>query len=80
MILIAPRRKVNTKDIEVDSWGSPKGTFQGSGRSISIALGRKPASTDVLECHPFDVEILRIHPAKSPISIISTAHSESSIT
>jgi mannose-6-phosphate isomerase-like protein (cupin superfamily) len=58
--------KVNTKDIEEDTWVSPKGKFSGAGKAVSEALGRKPASTDLDERHPFDVEILRISPGKSP--------------
>jgi uncharacterized cupin superfamily protein len=38
----------------------------GEGIEISEALGRKPSSTDLLERHPFDVEILRIPPGKAP--------------
>jgi uncharacterized cupin superfamily protein len=59
-------RKVNVKDIPEDSWSSPQGTFQGSGRGLSEALGRKATSTDLMERHPFDVEILRIAPGKTP--------------
>src|ERR1051326_1437998 len=57
-------RKVNTKDIAEDSWLSPKGKFAGGSKDISIALGRKPLSTDLRERHPFDVEICRIPPGK----------------
>jgi uncharacterized cupin superfamily protein len=59
-------RKVNVKDIAEDTWSSPKGKFQGAGRGLSEALGRKAASTDLVERHPFDVEILRIGPGKTP--------------
>jgi uncharacterized cupin superfamily protein len=59
-------RKVNVKDISEDSWSSPKGKFQGAGRGLSEALGRKATSTDLMERHPFDVEILRIGPGKTP--------------
>jgi uncharacterized cupin superfamily protein len=38
----------------------------GAEKEISIALGRKPASTDLMERHPFDVEIARIPPGKIP--------------
>src|SRR5690242_12281028 len=48
------------------TWTSPKGTFAGSGREVSEALGRKPHSTDFMERHPFDIEILRIPPGKAP--------------
>ena len=59
-------RKVNTKDIVELTWASPKGKFAGAGKQISEALGRKPQSTDLRERHPFDVEILRIAPGKTP--------------
>lgn len=59
-------RKVNVRNIAEDSWSSPKGKFEGAGRGISEALGRKPSSTDLMERHPFDVEILRISPGKTP--------------
>lgn len=38
----------------------------GAGRQVSEALGRDPRSTDLMKRHPFDVEILRIPPGKSP--------------
>jgi uncharacterized cupin superfamily protein len=57
-------RKVNTRDIAEDSWTSPKGRFAGASKEISVALGRKPRSTDLRERHPFDVEICRIPPGK----------------
>ncbi len=59
-------RKINTNLLTEVSWASPKGTFAGAGKEVSEALGRKPASTDLKERHPFDVEILRIPPGKSP--------------
>ena len=55
---------INTRDIPEESWASPKGKFGGAGRQVSVALGRNPASTDLLERHPFDVEISRIPPGK----------------
>jgi uncharacterized cupin superfamily protein len=57
---------INTNHIEEQAWSSPKGTFAGSSKDVSIALGRKPESTDLLERHPFDVEICRIPPGKAP--------------
>lgn len=57
-------RKVNTRDIKEEVWASPKGKFGGSGKEISVALGRKPASMDLMERHPFDVEICRVPPGK----------------
>ena len=59
-------RKVNVREIAEESWASPSGKFGGFGKEISIALGRKPFSTDLKERHPFDVEIMRIPPGKIP--------------
>jgi uncharacterized cupin superfamily protein len=59
-------RKVNTKEMAEDAWTSPKGKFSGAGKEISEALGRDPSSTDLRKRHPFDVEILRIPPGKTP--------------
>lgn len=59
-------RKVNTNELEPLKWSSPKGTFAGEGVQVSEGLGRKRDSTDLLERHPFDVEILRIPPGKAP--------------
>ena len=59
-------QKINTRTIAEHDWISPKGKFAGAGKQVSEALGRNPTSTDLLERHPFDVEILRIPPGKSP--------------
>jgi uncharacterized cupin superfamily protein len=59
-------KKINTNRLEEKSWASPKGKFSGAGKQVSEALGRKPKSTDLLERHPFDVEICRIPPGKTP--------------
>ena len=58
-------RKINIKDIPEESWTSPKGKFGGASQEISVALGRKPESTDLNERHPFDIEICRIPPGQS---------------
>jgi uncharacterized cupin superfamily protein len=58
--------KVNTNTLPEFDWSSPKGKFAGSGKEISEALGRVPASTDLAKRHPFDVEICRIPPGKTP--------------
>jgi uncharacterized cupin superfamily protein len=58
-------QKINIKDVTEESWSSPKGKFGGASKNISIALGRKPASTDLNERHPFDIEIARIPPGKT---------------
>ena len=59
-------RKVNTNSMAELTWSSPKGKFAGAGKQVSEALGRKPLSTDLNERHPFDVEICRIAPGKTP--------------
>jgi len=59
-------RKVNTKELPELSWSSPKGKFAGAGIEISEALGRQPQSTDLMQRHPFDVEILRLTPGQTP--------------
>jgi uncharacterized cupin superfamily protein len=59
-------RKINTKDMAEVSWSSPRGKFVGAGKQVSEELGRKPQSTDLKERHPFDVEICRIPPGKTP--------------
>lgn len=59
-------QKVNTNDLVPQSWSSPKGTFAAEGIQVSQALGRNRDSTDLLQRHPFDVEILRIPPGKAP--------------
>jgi uncharacterized cupin superfamily protein len=59
-------RKVNTAKMAEVTWRSPKGKFGGAGKEISEELGRKPLSTDLDERHPFDVEICRIAPGKTP--------------
>ena len=58
--------KVNTNSMTEETWSSTKGKFAGAGKEVSEALGRKPQSTDLNERHPFDVEICRIPPGKTP--------------
>jgi uncharacterized cupin superfamily protein len=58
-------QKVNTNNLAEESWSSPKGRFVSAGKGVSEALGRKPRSTDLMERHPFDVEIQRIPPHKT---------------
>jgi len=59
-------RKINTRDMEELTWSSPGGTFWGAGKQVSEALGRDPLSTDVMQRHPFDVEIQRLPPGTTP--------------
>ena len=59
-------KKINLRDIKEESWTSPKGTFQGSSKEVSVALGREPASLDLTKRHPFDIEILRLAPGQKP--------------
>ena len=65
LIYVVAMRKVNTNNMEELVWSSPKGKFAGAGKQVSEALGRKPFSTDLMERHPFDIEILRIPPRKA---------------
>ena len=58
--------KINTAKMAEVAWSSPKGKFAGAGKEISEELGRNPQSTDLKERHPFDVEICRIPPGKTP--------------
>ncbi len=57
---------VNTMKMAEITWSSPKGKFAGAGRQISEELGRQPQSSDLNERHPFDVEICRVPPQKTP--------------
>ena len=59
-------KKINLRDIKEESWTSPKGTFSGASKEVSVALGREPTSTDLRKRHPFDVEILRLAPGQNP--------------
>ena len=59
-------RKINTNRLEEITWSSPKGKFAGAGKQVSEALGRQPRSTDLMQRHPFDVELLRVPPGKIP--------------
>ena len=56
--------KVNLSAIPEQTYVSPKGRYASGSRGLSEALGRKPDSTDLLERHPFDVEISRVPPGK----------------
>jgi uncharacterized cupin superfamily protein len=58
--------KINTHELREETWSSPKGKFAGAGKEVSEALGRQPRSTDLMQRHPFDVEIVRIPPGKAP--------------
>jgi uncharacterized cupin superfamily protein len=59
-------KKINSNELKEEAWSSPKGKFAAAGKEISEALGRNPNSTDIMERHPFDVEIVRIAPGKRP--------------
>jgi uncharacterized cupin superfamily protein len=61
-------KKINAGALEWEAYFSPKRAFGGYGKPLSGALGRKPESTDLLERHPFDVEIQRI-PAGMPATV-----------
>ena len=58
-------RKVNVKEVKEVERTSPKGKFHKFARDISIALGRKPESLDLMKRHPFDLALVRIPKGKS---------------
>src|SRR5438477_12740217 len=58
-------RKVNIKDIEEESWQSPRGKYAVSFKGISEALGRDPQSLDLSKRWPFDLEWNLVPPGKS---------------
>lgn len=51
-------KKINSNELAEETWSSPKGKFAGAGKEISEALGRIPRSTDLIERHPCDVEMI----------------------
>lgn len=59
-------RIVNSKNLEPVKWSSPKGTMAGEGLQISEGLGRNRDSTDLMERHPFDVELMTIPAGMAP--------------
>ncbi len=58
-------QKINSNEIEANSWKSPKGKFGGSNKNLSTALGREDKSTDLLKRHPFDVAITTLAPGQT---------------
>jgi len=60
-----PMKIVNHNELKEEYWASPKGTYVTGDKQISIALGRVPASSDLNERHPFDVDICRIPAGKT---------------
>jgi uncharacterized cupin superfamily protein len=58
-------KKINTRDVPRSAKTSPKGKFSRVNADISVALGRKPDSTDLVERHPFDVQNCSIPPGTS---------------
>jgi uncharacterized cupin superfamily protein len=58
--------KINTNSLAEESWSSPKGKFAGAGKEILVALEQKGTSAGSTQRCPFDVELLRIPPGKTP--------------
>src|SRR5207302_5704273 len=54
-------KKVNVRDLTEELWSSPKKKYVGAGKELSIALRHDDGRP-----HPFDIEILRIPPGKTP--------------
>jgi len=67
-------KKINTNDLDELTWSSPSGKFAGAGKQVSIALGRDPKSTDLMQRHPFDIEISRLEPGKVPCPYHAHSH------
>ncbi len=57
--------KINTHRMAESESFSPQGKYGAIGKDVSEALGREPASFDLMKRHPFDVEISRIPPGKT---------------
>lgn len=55
---------VNSREVNEETWVSPRGKFGGASRGLSHALGREEGSTDLMRRHPFDVEITRLAPGQ----------------
>ncbi len=58
------QRKLNLDDVPWETWSSPKGTFRGNSKELSIALGAKRNTATGLGGHPFDVEFGRLAPGE----------------
>ena len=58
-------RKVNLKDVPEQEKHSPKGKFGVRYKDISVALGRKPKSLDLMKRHPFDLTLATIPKGKT---------------
>ena len=59
-------KKINTNELPEEAWTSPKGKYSGFGKEVSVALGRKWDSLNLLERQPFDIEILRVAAGQTP--------------
>jgi len=64
MVRMSEFKKVNVRDVPEMRWA--KEGRVALRKHVSEALGRKPESTDAMERHPFDVEILRVPPHSIP--------------
>jgi uncharacterized cupin superfamily protein len=58
-------QRVNAAQIQWQPHGSPSKRFFRDEKKISEALGRRPKSMDLLERHPFDVEMARVPPGSA---------------
>lgn len=55
---------IRVQELAEETSASPKGTFAGGFKGVSLALGRDPDSAQATSRHPFDVEISRVPPGK----------------
>lgn len=57
-------RQLRIEDVPWVTWTSPKKTFRGTSKELSIALGAKHNTPAGLGGHPFDLELSRLAPGE----------------
>jgi uncharacterized cupin superfamily protein len=57
-------RRINIDDLPWDPWRSPKLTFRGESKELSVALGARRNAPTGLGGHPFDLELCRLAPGE----------------
>lgn len=59
-----PLRKINIADVPWEEWTSPKRTFRGTSKELSLALGAKRNTPIDAGGHPFDLELSKLAPGE----------------
>ncbi len=57
-------RQLKVDDVPWETWTSPKETFRGTSKELSVALGAKPNTPTGLGGHPFDLELSQLAPGE----------------